>query len=301
MSFGGPSKTCPRCNTVLPAQATFCGTCGYQFSAPAAQGAPSYAPPPYTPQGAPGYTPPGSSPGYTPQGAPGFAPQNPPGFAPQGAPGFPPPAQPGYAGYPAPGQPAYPGGYAPVAAPPQKRGGAGRAIILLLVLIVLVGGGAAAWFLYLSPGHAGSPLFDRHGLPGNVPLPDGVSYANLDKTYTSTQDNVTISAQAWGWTVSGSNATSVQSFYETNLPKNGWTKVKTFNGDNGEKDVYACQSNQVLITGASDSKLQATDSNGNVTDTITAPPGGSALVTELSSSAELVQLLCSNNPILPTP
>src|SRR6185437_3351695 len=189
-------------------------------------------------------------------------------------------------------------GYAPPGAPPPKKRGAGGAIILILVLVVLIGGGSAAWFLFLNPGHPGSPLFDRHGLPGNVPLPNGVSFSGLKKTYTSSQDNTNISADAWGWTVSGSNAAAVQKFYEDNLASNGWTKIHPLNGDNGEKDVYACQSNQVLITGASDTKLEATDENGKVTDTINAPSGGSALITELSSSPSIVQLLCSNVPIL---
>jgi hypothetical protein len=35
MAFGGPTMTCPRCNTVLAAQAQFCSTCGLQFSAAA--------------------------------------------------------------------------------------------------------------------------------------------------------------------------------------------------------------------------------------------------------------------------
>lgn len=282
MSFGGPSKTCPRCNTVLPAQATFCGTCGLQFpaSTPSAPPAGNYGSAPY---GAPGSFPPPAQPGYPPAGQPSYPP---PGSAPAYPGGYPPPGQPMYGGYPA----------APVAAPP-KKGGAGKAIILLLVLVVLVGGGAAAWFLYLSPGHAGSPFFDRHGLQSNVPLPSNVTF-QLKKTFTSTDPDtkVTVSADAWGWGVGGSNAATVQKFYQDNLSKNGWTKINAFNGDQGQKDVTACQSNQVLIIGTSDSKLEATDDNGKVTDTITAPSGGSALITELSSTPLLVQLFCSGKP-----
>ncbi len=282
MSFGGPSKTCPRCNSVLPAQATFCGTCGLQFpaSTPGAPPAGNYGSAPY---GAPGSFPPPAQPGYPPAGQPGYPP---PGSAPAYPGGYPPPGQPMYGGYPA----------APVAAPP-KKGGAGKAIILVLVLVVLVGGGAAAWFLYLSPGHAGSPFFDRHGLQSNVPLPNNVTF-QLKKTFTSTdpQTKVSVSADAWGWGVGGSSAATVQQFYKDNLPKNGWTKINAFNSDQGQKDVSACQGNQVLIIGASDSKLEATDDNGKVTDTITAPSGGSALITELSSTPLLVQLFCSGNP-----
>jgi hypothetical protein len=291
MSFGGPSKTCPRCNTVLPAQATFCGTCGLQFpaSTPSAPPAGNYGSAPYGAPGAPGSFPPSAQQGYPPPaGQPGYPP---PGSAPAYPGGYPPPGQPMYGGYSA----------APVAAPP-KKGGAGKAIVLVLVLVVLVGGGAAAWFLYLSPGHTGSPLFDRHGLPSNVPLPNNVTF-QLKKTFTSTDPDtkITVSADAWGWGVNGSDAATVQKFYQDNLSKNGWTKIHAFDGDQGQKDVSACLSNQALIIGASNSKLQATDENGKVTDTITAPSGGSALITELTSTPVVVQLFCSSSPVIPTP
>jgi hypothetical protein len=303
MSFAGPSKTCPRCNTVLPAQAPFCGTCGLQFPASAPPSAPAggYGPTQYAGQGGPGgYPPPAQPGGYPPQGQPGYPPQGQPGYPPQGQPGYPPQGQPAYGAFGAPGQPPYPAGYAPGA--PPKKGGAGRAIILVLVLVVLVGGGAAAWFLYLSPGHAGSPLFDRHGLQSNVPLPSNVTFV-LTKSDTSTDPdtNTTVSGQAWGWTVSGSNPASVKQFYIDNLAKNGWKNVQTINDTDTEKDISACQGGQVLFVGANSKKFDVTDKDGKVTDTITAPSGGSALVTELSSSPALVEILCSGTPLLPTP
>jgi hypothetical protein len=189
----------------------------------------------------------------------------------------------------------YPGGFAP----PPKKGGAGKAIILVLVLVVLVGGGAAAWFLYLSPSSPNSPLFDRHGLQSNVPLLNGTTF-KLKKSFSDTDPDTktTVSADAWAWTVGGSNPTAVQQFYKDNLGKNGWGKIKTENGDNGEKEVLACQGGQILIVVAS-TKLEITDENGKVTDTIDGPAGGSAYATELSSSPVLVQLLCSDTPTLP--
>jgi hypothetical protein len=212
----------------------------------------------------------------------------------------PPQGQPGYgAPYGAPVPPPYPGGAYP---PPAKKGGAGRAIILVLVLVVLVGGGAAAWFLYLSPGHAGSPLFDRHGLQSNVPLPSNVTFV-LNKSVASTdpQSNITVNVDAWGWTVTGSNPASVKQFYIDNLAKNGWKSVQTINDTDTEKDISACQGSQVLFVGANSKKFDLTDKDGKVTNTITAPSGGSALITELSSSPALVQLFCSGTPLLPTP
>jgi hypothetical protein len=188
---------------------------------------------------------------------------------------------------------------------PPKKGGAGKIIVLLVVLVVLIGGGGAAWFFLLGPGHSSNgPFFDRHGLQSNVPLPNNTSWSGLKKTYTSTDADtkITITADAWGWAVSGSDPTTIQQFYKDNLPKNGWTHIQTFNGDtSGDKDVSACQGGQVLLIGASSTKLEATDDNGKVIDTITAPSGGSALLTELSSSPAVVQILCSEIPVVPTP
>jgi hypothetical protein len=188
--------------------------------------------------------------------------------------------------------------------PPRRKGGAGRVIVLLLVVVILVGGAGAAWYFFLGPGHSSSssPFFDRHGLQSNVPLPNNVSF-QLKKTISQTdaQTHVTITFDIWGWGVSGDNAVTVQQFYKDNLPKNGWTRVNLTNGDKGEKDVTACQGGQVLFVGASDKDITGTDETTKQTITITAPSGGSALGVELSSSPVLVQLLCSNSPILPTP
>lgn len=73
MAFGGPTITCPRCNTVQAAQAQFCNTCGLQFAAAVPptnlapppvlhtfqfpvvpQGYPPAAPPPAPPRGGKG-------------------------------------------------------------------------------------------------------------------------------------------------------------------------------------------------------------------------------------------------------
>ncbi len=172
--------------------------------------------------------------------------------------------------------------------------------MLVLVLVVLLGGGGVAWFLFLSPSHTNSPFFDRHGLQSNVPLPNNTTF-KLKRSVSETDPDtkVTISGDAWAWTVDGSDPTAVQQFYKDNLPKNGWSKIQTFN-DSGEKDLTACQGGQILFIIAS-TKLEVTNENGKVTDTINAPSGGTALATELSSTPQLVQILCSEVPIVPTP
>ena len=283
MAAGGPSKYCPRCNTVLPLESAFCGNCGYQFNlnqGSAPQGAnygANYGPPQYVGQNAPG--------GWG-QGQPAYPPQGQPGYPPPGQPGYPPPGQPGF-GYPA----------APLN---KKKGGAGKLIALLLVLVI-VGGGAAAWFLYLSPSKCSGPLFDRHGLQSNVPLPGECAFDSHPATQTSSSSGATFSADSWTWTVNGSAPATVQQFYQDNLKgNNAWTKITpSTDQSTGQKNVTACQGNQLVFIGAG-AKLDITDSNGKTTRTLTAPSGGSALgialLTATNNKAQLeLQLLCSGN------
>ncbi len=72
MSVSEPTKPCPRCNTALPAQAAFCGVCGWQFSTTSG---PIAEPVPSVSMVAPGGQPPGQAP-IQPQQlfAPGSAP-----------------------------------------------------------------------------------------------------------------------------------------------------------------------------------------------------------------------------------
>lgn len=282
MAFGGPSKSCPRCNSVLPASATFCGTCGYQFSAPSTPAAPPASdyggPTQYVGPGAQGNYPPSSAPAYAPPGQPGYG-------------AYPPQGQPAYPGYQPAGQPPYPGAYAPpVAAPPQK-GGAGKAVILVLVLVVLVGGGAAAWFLYLNPARCSGPLFSRHNEPSSVPMPSGCSFANEHhQTVTNPQNpaqNATV--DQWAWTVKGSSIATVKQFYDNNLTSQGWSTPKESTGSNGAVMLISCQgTSQALEVDVAD-KLQLVDFvTGNTIDTITAP--------DSSSSALGITIFSSNTP-----
>jgi hypothetical protein len=304
MSASGPSKYCPRCNTQLPAQAMFCGSCGYQFapSGPAAQqGASSgsnYGPPSYQGQSA-GWAPtqsaypPQSQPGYSPQGQPGYPPPMQPAYPPQGQPAYPPQMQPAY------GVPLAPGGT------PQKSGGAGKFIMIALVVVVLLGGGAAAWFLYLNPGRCSGPLFDSHGVPSSVPLPSGCAFDAHPASQSSTgsQGGKTTSDQ-WLWSVNGNDQTGVQTFYQDNLSGKGWTNVKPANSKDG-KGVIACQGNQLLLI-STGQQGRVKNSDGT-TSNFTAPSGGTLLaisiVTAGDAQAQLgIQFLCTGKiPTLPTP
>jgi hypothetical protein len=293
MAISGDSKICPRCNSVLPATASFCGDCGYHFAAqpgPAPQAAPSPQDDAPTQHIRPDATSVRNTAAsqYSERNAAEGAPQG-DAFTDQKA-GDEVSGQPGY--QPAPPPPPEFAGY--VAQPPARKGGAAKWIGGLLALLLVIGVLAAAWVLYLNPSHTNSPFFDRHGLQSNVPLPSQSTFMvqkSLSRTDPTT--NTMVSADSWTWTVPGSNPAAVQQFYQQNLPKEGWGKFRTFTGQNGESDMTACQGDQVLIVGVG-KRIVVTNENGKVTNTITAPNGGSALATELSSSKELTQLFCSN-------
>ncbi len=255
----------------------------------------------------------GQQPGYPQQGGwsqpaqpGGYPPQQPGGWSQPGQPGgWSQPAQPGYpssqpGGYP----PQQPGGFPPqqpggwpqqqgFAPGPQTQKKSSGLIILVVVLVVLVGGGAAGWFLFLSPSHSNSPLFNRHGVPANVPLPNGLTY-DSQTTASQSDSGITLSITEWGWQVSGSNPAAVQKFYTDNLPGKGWTNVKAQTGSSGDQQVSACQGSNVLSVDIAD-KVELTDANGKTTSTVTAPSGGAALGIAIitSNNSQALALFCS--------
>jgi hypothetical protein len=191
-------------------------------------------------------------------------------------------AQPGY-GDGAPPQPAHPGVYTPSIAAPPKRGGARLALMLVLVLVVLVGGGAAALLLVLRTGQPVSPVFDRHGLQSNVPLPD-----NLTFQYKRTDTSGGIIADEWIWTVKDRKPEAVNAFYRNHLPSNGWTRVQAV--PNEDLGLLACQGTQMVVVYPT-TRLE--DTKNETPTTTTAPPGGSALGIALTSDKGLVAQYCA--------
>ncbi len=252
MAVSGDSKICPRCNTVLPAAAAFCGNCGYQLVGPQqSDHQPTYQH------------------GDEPRGGRGFVPPHPPAPA-------------GYSTAP---------GVAPL-----KRGRAGKWIAALLALVVVVGGGSAAWFLYLSPSRCSGPLFDRHGLQSNVPLPSNCTYKSR-RTFRSAPSVVPqVQAEEWFWTVDKpNNVSAIQQFYDDHLASNGWVQKhpsELSSSDPNAKAIYACQGNQALFIKAAP-KIPVADNRGNITFTVEGPPGGSALAMALTSSQGFLQAVCS--------
>jgi len=305
MSASGPTKPCPRCNTPLPAGVAFCGTCGWQFSAPssAGQNAPlpgtGYTFPPTEPgpmgswtQNWPDTLPPGQT-GFAPQGQAGFSPPARPEFAPPGPAAF---APQGQAGFAPQGQPNYvaPGGVG--APPPAKRSKTTLIVIIAILAVLLVGSGTAGAIIFSHKSSSNSastpttnpagPGFDRHGLPQNVPLPNEISFQTR---HNSSALGATV--DTWYWTVaSPDDPATAQQFYQNNLPNNGWNHITKIPGTNF---LGACQGNQVLLVDAS-KKLPGGGKNGS---TLNAPSGGSALGIGLTSDQTLVRTLCQSLPL----
>jgi len=264
MAFGSPSKYCPRCNSLLPAQATVCSNCGMQFAE--SQPASGYGATQYGGSGAPG---------SWPQSQPTY-PANQPGWSP-GSPSY---------EYPAPGQAGYPqAGY--TAAPTAAASGRSNKglLITLAVVVVLVGAGVASWFLYLAPSHCSGPLFDRHGLQNNIPLP---SHCMFNTKITRDIGN-SESADYWVWTVdSPNNPSTLNAFYTQQLSSNGWQQEQA-QTSKGQSIFVDCQNGEALVVELT-LKVQGNDTNLNIN--VTAPSGGSVLLIATTSGPKAVADTC---------
>ena len=282
MSSNGPSRRCPRCGTLLFDEMPFCRACGWQFAPASSEAAPSNTPPSeYIPYDGPGQgeDAPLAQPDATLQnqaGAP-FPYQTP--YAPatlsgwlQPMPGTYSPVQAGTNSYTT----------APLTTAPARR--FPRVLILIALIILLLGTAAGGIFLSLHPSSTASvPIFDRHGLQANVPLPDNTAFA-----YKHTVTQGTLTADEWIWKVNKSEPANIQQFYQSRLPQYGWTHLQMIPGDT--LGVIGCQGEQVLVIGIS---KHLHDSNDSGPATITdAPAGGSALGIALTSNEAIIQGFC---------
>ena len=182
---------------------------------------------------------------------------------------------------------------------PRLSGKAGVRLLILALLLALASSAAAGSVLSLHPNHSNSPPFDRHGLPSSVPLPNALHFVKRQTSINTGSSPFTI--EIWIWDAgSPGTPTSIANFYQHALPGKSWTQLHAFTGSNGDKDILACQVQEVLLIVAS-AKITLTDSQGAVTLTHVAPPGGSALGIYLSSSPALLQPLCSQQHAQATP
>lgn len=168
--------------------------------------------------------------------------------------------------------------------------------IALLLLAALIVGGAAACG-QTSPAASAStptraaapttPTLDRHGLPANIPLPNGVTFVRM-LTVTKTSGETD---NEWLWTVASPNdPPAVQSFYQNNLPTNGWTNLQSGPNSTGALVVGGCQ-NGAILGALIETAIPVGDNQGNVT-TVTAPAGGSALELITTTDAAVVAANC---------
>src|SRR5437588_3838151 len=137
---------------------------------------------------------------------------------------------------------------------------------------------------------------DRHGLPDNVPLPNGVTFKSKNVYVPFSTGPVHLSNfsadcisiptnNTWVWTVpSPSGPTQTQQFYQTNLPAKGWTSTRTHAACKGGNPVISgCQgtnTSQILLVEIG-STITLTDEQGHPTSTIVVLNGGTALAIAL--------------------
>ncbi len=284
MSASESSTQCPHCKTFLPAEVSVCSACGGQLAAPDAGTAPSnVSPSEFIPYDGP------ENPETWPLDQPYAIPQSqsyPYPYPTQAT--YPPPPQAAWATtqpaiYPPQGQPGPARYYTPLpAAAPVRR--TRMLLLIALALLVVLGGAVGGIFLALHAASTPRATLDRHGLQGNVPLPDNIAF---QYKHTVTQGNLT--ADEWIWKVSKGEPASIQQFYRDHLPTNGWTHVQPLEGTD-TLGVVGCQGSQVLVVGIS-KHLQ--DNNGQGTPTTTdAPTGGSALGIALTDNQALKQNFC---------
>lgn len=247
MSLSASTKPCPRCNAVLPAQVAFCSACGCQFSAPSGPGAVS------APAG-----------GQSTLQAPVQ------------------PQQPAMPGYPLPGQPGA-AGHAPVAAAPRPWQGVSKKLLAVIVIAAVLALGIPGYFIF--GGHGGSSLFvDRHGMPGNIPLPSGATF-KVSTDVSGTKE--------WYWAVDSPNTpTALRDFYQSNLSSNGWTNIQT-DGDASDYDVSGCQGNQLVFVSMATFAIDVHGAQGSDPRTISGPSGGSAMRILVSSDPTDLSNYCS--------
>lgn len=180
-----------------------------------------------------------------------------------------------------------PGGYEPPApglmtaapgaiATTPPRGISKPLLAILVVAAVLTLAIPGSLIFGIFGGHGSGLFVDRHGLPSNVPLPNGATFKFMDKSDSSGTSG------DWYWTVdSPNNPDNLRSFYQSNLSSNGWNTTKTL-GSSGDYEFQACQGNQNLDV-EMDSTITVFSAQGNEPSMLPAPAGGSALRISLNS------------------
>jgi hypothetical protein len=157
------------------------------------------------------------------------------------------------------------------------------------------------WVLYLNPGRCSGPLFDRHGLPGSVALPQGCAFQAHQSWHPQPEADVqgSFHYEQWIWVVSNSTTTATGAAYTTSLPANGWADLHT-RTDKGEYFLSACLGNQYL------SVLSTTSQKSVIAGrsiSVAPPPGGTVLniglftADDAQERAAFQNLYCKNGSL----
>jgi hypothetical protein len=155
------------------------------------------------------------------------------------------------------------------------------AVIVIAALITLA---VPGYLVFGGSGGGGNLFVDRHGLPGNVPLPDGVTFKAVEDESDSGG-----AAKEWYWLVASPNdATALRNFYQSNLPKNGWPNLQT-RGSDGDYEVDGCGSHQgIYVEMVSDQSIDVDGAHGNDPRTLAPPAGGAILQMIVGNSESLM-------------
>jgi hypothetical protein len=141
--------------------------------------------------------------------------------------------------------------------------------VICLLVGALVVGSVLTWTLYLSPAHAASPFFNRHNLPGDIPLPDGVAFVSFHANAPYQPAEV----QVWVWTSSDPPA-RVQAFYMSQLGAPDWETPQA--QQRGPDDLL------VSAPGTLHFRLLSIEAQAQ-SAAATAPPGGCVLTIAFTS------------------
>jgi len=138
-----------------------------------------------------------------------------------------------------------------------------------------------------------TPSVDRHGLPVDVPLPDGAIFNSQGQSLLFNVGPVHLpqlsigcygfpTNQTWVWTTSSPNTPAVlQQFYQNHLSTQGWSHLLTSASCNsGNPLVSACgngNNKQQIVLVQFGATITLVDGSGNSIGSVQAPTGGAAM------------------------
>lgn len=86
-----------------------------------------------------------------------------------------------------------------------------------MLVVVVIGGGVGGFFLVRS--------LLRHGLPDDIPLPDHTNFSSSHQGSYNDPNYGTGTYGQWFFTVSDTTFEQIATFYQSQLPSNGWQHV----------------------------------------------------------------------------